>query len=71
MTKVKLINKDTQRIMELESPVREQQLIENCLNYYHSRYDYRLFLFFHALAHQWHIDKLTYYFKLIEGKCLT
>ncbi len=28
MTKVKLINKDTQRIMELESPVREQQLIE-------------------------------------------
>ncbi len=68
MTKVKLINKDTQRIMELESPVREQQLIENCLNYYHSGYDYKLLLLFHALAHSWNANELIYYINLIEEK---
>ena len=66
--KVKLINKKTKGTFELSSKLSEQDLIEICLNYYHSRYDYRLFLFFHALAHQWHIDKLTYYINLIEEK---
>jgi len=69
--KVKLINKETKKTFELSSKLSEQQLIENCLNYYHSGYDYKLILFFHALTHQWKLDKFTYYFKLIEGKCLT
>ena len=68
MTKVKLINKDTQGTMEIKSNITEQELIETCLNYYHSEYDYRLFLFFHALAHTWHIDKLIYYTILIGEK---
>lgn len=69
--KVKLINKKTKKTFELSSKLSEQTLIESCLNYYHSGYDYKLILFFHALTHQWKLDKFTYYFKLIEGKCLT
>ena len=68
MTKVKLVNKDTKRTMEIKSDVTEQQLIENCLNYYHSEYDYKIILLFYALTHRWNVDKLTYYINLIEGK---
>jgi len=68
MKKTKLINKDTQKTIEINSNVTEQDLIESCLNYYHSGYDYKLFLFFYALAHSWHVDKLTYYINLIEDK---
>jgi len=68
MTKVKLVNKDTKRTMEIKSDVTEQQLIENCLNYYHSGCDYKIILLFYALTHRWNVDKLTYYINLIEGK---
>ena len=66
MNKVKVVNKVTKGTIELNSEVSDQDLIETCLNYYHSGYDYRLLFFFHALAHSWHLDKLIYYKNLIE-----
>ena len=48
--------------------VTEQDLIESCLNYFHSGYDYKLPLLFHALAHSWNTNKLFYYIDLIEGE---
>lgn len=53
---------------KLESNVNERDLIETCLNYYHSGYDYKILLLFHALTHSWKVDKLIYYINLIEEK---
>ncbi len=52
----------------IESNVSERDLIENCLSYYHSGYDYHFILLFHALAHSWKVDKLIYYENLIHNK---
>jgi len=53
--------------MEIKSNIREKDLIEYCLNMWHSGYDYKLPFFFHALANSWHSDKLFYYIDIIEG----
>jgi hypothetical protein len=55
------------KTFKMESNVPEQFLIENCLNLYHSGFEYKHLLAFHALAHGWKYDKLIYYVKLIEG----
>ncbi len=52
----------------IESNIDEQALIEICLNYFHSGYDYKLPLLFHALANSWKAEKLIYYINLIEEK---
>ncbi len=53
--------------LTIKSNVSEQDLIENCLMYYHAKYDYKLILVFHAMAHYWKWDKVAYYINLIEG----
>ena len=50
---------------KIESNISERDLIESCLNYHCSGYDFMLILLFHALAHQWKYDKLIYYRNLI------
>jgi len=54
------------KTITISSEVSEQHLIENCLMYYHSGYEYHLILFFHAMARRWHKDKLFYYLNLIH-----
>ena len=64
---MKLFNKDTQGMMEINTKnITEQQLMESCLMYYHSGYNYRMIFFLYALSNRWHKDKLLYYVKLIE-----
>ncbi len=48
--------------------ITERKLVENCLNYYHSGYDYKFLLLFYALAHQWKADKVIYYINLLKKK---
>jgi len=52
--------------LTIDEKITEQQLIENCLNYYHSGYDYKLLLFFYAFGKKWKADKLIYYINLIR-----
>ena len=58
--------KETKK-MKIESNIPERDLIESCLNLFHSGYNYMIYLSFHALAKGWHIDKLLYYIKVIEN----
>ncbi|GAG87706.1 unnamed protein product [marine sediment metagenome] len=51
----------------IKSELTEQDLIEGCLNLWHSGYDYKIPFMFHALANSWHYNKLFYYMELIEG----
>jgi len=47
----------------------ERDLVEGCLNLYHSGYEYKLILLMlslYALQNRWHFNKLDYYLKLIE-----
>lgn len=60
--------KMTQGTIKIESKITERDLIENCLNYYHSGYDYKILLSFYTFAHHWNFNKLNYYIHLIEDK---
>lgn len=53
----------------IKSNIPEQKFMESCLNMEHSGLDCMFPLTLYALTHRWHIDKLTYYLKLI-GKQL-
>jgi len=66
MSKTKILNKTTKKTFEIDSSFNEKDLIEACCNYYHSGYEYKIFLLFHALAHFWKGDKLIDYVNLIE-----
>jgi len=57
--------------ISIDSNITEQQLMEDCLNKKYSGYDWRLLFFFYALGNRWHIDKLNYYLKMLEGAELT
>jgi hypothetical protein len=52
--------------LTIEMNVSEQRLMEHCLNLRHSGYDPMIILSFHALAHHWHINKFTYYMRLLK-----
>lgn len=52
--------------LTIQSNISEQQLIEICLNYFHSGFDYKIYLFLYAFVKQWNIEKLIYYINLIE-----
>jgi hypothetical protein len=54
--------------LNIDEKITEQQLIENCLAYYHSGYDYKVLLFLYAFGKQWNYDKLIYYVELIGDK---
>jgi len=58
--------KENTLIIDIGKNVTEDKLIENCLMYYHSGYDYKLMLSLYAMAKQWKINKLVYYISLIE-----
>jgi hypothetical protein len=51
----------------VDKRITENKLIENCLMYYHSGYDYKLLMAVYAMAKSWKIDKFTYYINLIEN----
>jgi len=50
----------------VESKIPERELMEWCLNLRFSGYDPMLYLGLHTLANRWHINKLTYYVRLLE-----
>ena len=50
----------------IKSYIPEQDLIEGLLNQYYSGEEITHILIFHALAHQWKVDKLLYYMKLFR-----
>jgi hypothetical protein len=52
--------------IKIDEKVTEQNLIENCLMYKHSGYEYLLTLSLYALAEKWNFNKLSYYLNLIE-----
>ncbi|HED05192.1 MAG TPA: hypothetical protein ENI61_00740 [Ignavibacteria bacterium] len=51
--------------IKITSKVSEKDLIEHCLNLYHSGYDFTIILSFHAMACRWNFNKLKYYLILI------
>jgi len=54
--------------IEIKSDLQEQEFMESLLNMSHSGYKVLIPLGFYALCNSWHIDKLNYYFKLLELK---
>jgi len=62
-----MINKKT---LTIQTNISEQICIESCLNMKASGLDSILILMLFALEQGWHIDKVTYYFNLLEEvKC--
>lgn len=53
--------------LTIDKKITEQLIIENCLMYYNSGYEYMPFLSLYALAERWNINKLIYYINLIKG----
>lgn len=51
----------------INSNVSEKDMVEYCFNMWNSGFDYKIVLFFHAMAHSWKYKKLIYYVSLIEG----
>jgi len=54
--------------IKIKTNITEQQFMEGLLNMKHSGYKVGFYLAFYGLAKSWHIDKLTYYIKLLEEK---
>ena len=52
----------------IDSNVTETTLVETCLNYKYSGYDYKMMFFLYALGVRMHIDKFTYYMNMLEVK---
>jgi len=52
--------------LTVDKRITDDKMIENCLMYYHSGYDYKVMLSLYAMAKQWKINKLAYYISLIE-----
>ena len=54
--------------LTIDKNITEQNMIESCLMYYHSGYDYMLIFSFYALGTGMNYKKFKYYHNLIEGK---
>jgi len=52
--------------ISIDKKLTEQSLIEYCLNIKSSGYDCKFIFFLYALGKHWHIDKLSYYIKLLD-----
>jgi len=52
--------------LTIQSDIDEQTLMEGCLNQKYSGFEYQVIFMFYALLHQWHIDKFTYYWNLLQ-----
>ena len=52
--------------LKIEANIPEDQFMESILNMYFSGLEVMLPFVFYAFAHQWHIDKLTYYMGLMK-----
>lgn len=52
-------------IIKIEANIDEHTFIENLLMQKYAGQDVTLLLVFYAFAHQWHMDKLGDYFKLL------
>lgn len=50
----------------IDDRLTEQKLVEGCLNLSSSGYNSTLGLMLYALKERWHVDKLSYYLKLIQ-----
>ena len=59
------------KTITLNIQANEKDLVESCLNLKHSGYEYMFMFSLFALAKSWHLDKFSYYYKLIEGESST
>ncbi len=55
-----------QKTITIEANITEDVFIESMLNQHFSGYDVSFIFGFYALVHGWHINKFTYYAKLLE-----
>ena len=54
--------------ININNNVTETTLVETCLCYKHSGYDYKMMFFLYSLGVRMHIDKFTYYMNMLEEK---